>query len=457
MSERERSIGRERSKGEKRFIHRHGIEIDDAFLNSEQIPYQFIKEFVGSLLYEIGLQTEDQEQKILLILDVLNPKNFFQVFEDQIDITLEQTEGLGDEDRQFFRNVFLALRQNELGQSVDRVVVDKKSETNSSVKNEAVDEIVSAVSETVVRHLDDAKESVPSSADFVAIIGSGITSIREAVVQELGNHLEPDQYVLLKKEISAPYEGNPFASRIVTTHNPKTNQEFVFRNTFHEMSEERLAARREVFRAGCAKLMEAGEHPNILPILGFDSKKLEIHVPERKLLTLREMYNKLPKIGTPNEKRKATVDLIRFICDGAAGAEFLAKNGLVLEDLKLENIAKDLDRDIGVLFDLDFIVEIGKRRKIYPVFSKSYCPPEWTEISGSVIVPSEKEMVYELGVALKNILLSPHIELAFSELGPLTDIVSGMVKKNPGKRLKINESVRELKNFISSFPENYNV
>jgi serine/threonine protein kinase len=220
------------------------------------------------------------------------------------------------------------------------------------------------------------------------------------------------------------------------------------------MSEEHLAVRREVFRAGCEKLMEAGEHPNILPILGFDSQKLEIHVPERKLLTLREIYNNLPKVDATTEKRKATIDLIRFICDSAAGAEFLAKNGLVLEDLKLENIAKDLDRDVAVLFDLDFIVEIGKRRKIYPVFSKSYCPPEWTEKeSKSLLVPSEKEMVYELGVALKKILLSPHTEMNLAERGQLTGLVAEMVQKKPEKRLTVSESAIELKSIISSFPE----
>lgn len=457
MSERERSIGRERSKGEKRFIHRHGVEIDDAFLNSEQIPYESIKEFVGSLLYEIGLQTEDQEQKILLILDVLNPKNFFQVFDGQIEAALEDTKDLSEEDKLFFKNVFLFLRQNELDLDMEEIVADRHPEPALDIKNEAVGEIASVVSKTALQYVDSAKENVPSVIDFVSMIESTIASIREAVVQELGNHLEPDQYVLLKKEISAPYEVNPLASRIVTTHNPRTKQNSVFRNTYHIVSPEKLAARQEVFRAGCAKLMEAGEHPNILPIFGFDSQKLEIHVPERKLLTLREIYDKLPRLSSVEERRKVVVDLLRLLCDGASGAEFLAKNGLVLEDLKLENIAKDLDRDIGVLFDLDFIVEIGKRRKIYPVVSKSYCPPEWTEISGSVIVPSEKEMVYELGVALKNILLSPRIELAFSELGPLTGLVSGMVKKNPEKRLKISDSVHELKSIISSFPENYNV
>ena len=94
--------------------------------------------------------------------------------------------------------------------------------------------------------------------------------------------------------------------------------------------------------------------------------------------------------------------MLKYLLDAIKGAQYLSEKGFVLEDLHLENIGIDKEKDIGVLFDYDCLYLKGEMLKGRRIHYK-HMPPESKSIK--IETPTtEAEMVFQLGVCLKRIL-----------------------------------------------------
>ena len=143
---------------------------------------------------------------------------------------------------------------------------------------------------------------------------------------------------------------------------------------------------------------------------------------------------------------------LKYLLDAIKGTDFLSDNGLVLEDLHLENIGIDQEKDVGVLFDYDCLYLKGEMLKGRRVHYK-HMPPE--SKSTKVETPTtEAEMVYQLGVCLRRIIeefiQKVGLKKMNEELGveSVVKISERMTNENPEERGTLKETIEELEPLV---------
>lgn len=141
-------------------------------------------------------------------------------------------------------------------------------------------------------------------------------------------------------------------------------KEFVAREEQDDAFEASTEQDKASYEKGRKRRLDLGLHPNIVETLGVGA---------------RDIVGKLELTDMGKESREAPVaDLLTSLRGCLDGALYFEKNGLVIEDISLENcgMVRDGDKVKGVLFDLDRVIPIGSQPTKSNASKPQYLVPE---------------------------------------------------------------------------------
>lgn len=191
-------------------------------------------------------------------------------------------------------------------------------------------------------------------------------------------------------------------------------------------------------------------HPNIVKILKYD-RNLKWIIYEKLNLQTLDKY-----LASSEKSMSKFVEGLEVVKDCVEGARYLAANGLVLQDIKLDNLGleKQAEEVKGVLFDLEGLFKTDtKMRGRMTAKHLRYLPPEIPQIKEKKII-RPAEMVYQLGVCLLDILTLYENQRVFKDadkntVKKLEILVKKMTEKNHLDRISLAEAKSELEDIVN--------
>jgi serine/threonine protein kinase len=182
-------------------------------------------------------------------------------------------------------------------------------------------------------------------------------------------------------------------------------------------------------------------NPNIVKVLSFDRGDKRLLTEKLDMDTLDEMIVKAARERSKEKRRDIGVQVLRAFHDCLKGARFLSDNGIVMQDIKVENLGRKKDTGDGVLFDIDSILPKGSTPS-GRMYTPGYYPPEASSPDGLKI--SSSEMVYQFGIALQRMVGAEAWDLPADVRTFLEkDLSFGMRGVNPKHRMSL-ERVEQL-------------
>ena len=184
-------------------------------------------------------------------------------------------------------------------------------------------------------------------------------------------------------------------------------------------------------QAAVKKLLRILPHKNFIPLHGYNPETHE---------TLSPHYEDLHNLFLPEGEKSAVSprETLSILRDCLNGALFLEDHGLVLQDIKLENLGYVTQdsrgrliqggKKVGVLFDLEGIYPIGADLHDR-YFTWLYVPPE-LHIKPIPSVQSS-EMVYQFGVCLFEIFIQIQASLSVPVYEALAALYQDMLYYDP--------------------------
>lgn len=202
------------------------------------------------------------------------------------------------------------------------------------------------------------------------------------------------------------------------------------------------------------KFTKIKPHPNLLQFYYYDEKS------HNAIVEMIPNVHSLEKsqIGILKFKQKLMV-----LRDCLLGSEHLRKNGLMLQDISLENLVFELDEKRklarGLLADFEGLRLIGRKRGT-PVVKAAYQPPEFTHPDASERVATPSEMVFQFGVCLDKIMkrnedyekIMGGNEGFQSATEDLSNLKMRMLNREPSARPRLTEIIKVINNEITKLP-----
>lgn len=269
-----------------------------------------------------------------------------------------------------------------------------------------------------------------------------LSSIRRKVIEELKNYLEPKQFLLILKDID-PARRDASRRAVEATdgyHQSQVYKEYPEDNIFmdteveiHQRAYERFASLPG--NEHVVNYFEAQVAPEWQHKIGALTKKLELYDLKYYVTTGETAdFNKFLKIFK----------------DNLMGAKYLSDNGIVLFDICLANLGYDKEKDSGILFDMDGLYLNGENH--YGSYShEGYELPELPDLKKGLA--TEAGMVYQFGVALKELLVWARIndgfEISDQNERIINDLINKMSKKKPGNRPSLAECIETIEKVIN--------
>ena len=148
----------------------------------------------------------------------------------------------------------------------------------------------------------------------------------------------------------------------------------------------------KIHNAALEKFSKLEPHDNVIKFRELDLSGGKSIAEELKLKTVKELLD---------EGNASDLKILKAIKDCLAGAIWLEKNGLVLQDISLHNLGlvEKNGQERGILFDLDGLCLAGAEMESR-IGKRPYMPPEAGIVAGLTPVNSA-EMVYQFGICLK--------------------------------------------------------
>lgn len=296
----------------------------------------------------------------------------------------------------------------------------------------------------------------------IALMKQATEQIRRAILDELSKRLEPAEFQLITEELSGPRPNKLVSARISTTRNAY-GKENVHRgtDTYSENT-------RQTIIQACKRLVEIEQSgdttDHIIPIHSFDEKTGAMIVEKGRIRTIRDL------IHTLNGRPENAVAILRVLQENMQGAAFLEKHGLMIEDIKPENLglysggSKKIDGK-GLLFDLDGLIQVGIQQTSRWV-TLGFVPPELPRDENGIplhvdTVTSPKEMTYQFGKSLEQVaglqdtsnFVHPKFKVPAAQLKEITALVKDMTEPDPNKRPFVHEAVKKLELIINTLAQ----
>lgn len=278
-------------------------------------------------------------------------------------------------------------------------------------------------------------------------IEDALVPIRKAILEELKYYIDPDEYLLVEKQLNRRSRyGN---LQLIKSAEGNSKKKLVHRDARWLSS----GVMRRFNIAACERLQSLKEkNSHIVPIQSFDTTTGDMvteHQPMENLWDLAWGFGEEEGL-TDVEKRQESRRLLQVVADCLDGAAFLMRHKLVLQDIKMANLGRTIsdqpNKRKGVLFDLDGLAPEGAVWDTRFV-SPGYEPPEVDFMTPTAI--SHKEMAYQFGCVLELLIKSNNFLLHPSEMRRLHGIIDGFTAEKPSERMSVFEGYTALSAFIT--------
>lgn len=312
---------------------------------------------------------------------------------------------------------------------------------NSSEKKAFV---VDALSDTkILKEVE--KETFNGNLDF-AEAEDVIKRVRQALTDQLKGKIDEKIYLVIKniKKVKA----SPISPReniINQLVDAESGREKIYKDQGY-LGEEHAREMPEAF----ALLNKLPPHPNIVSIKEYDSTNQRTIYEKLKMHSLKEY------LGFSDRSRKDFLVSLKILKDCLVGGVYLADNGLVLQDIKLDNLGLVTEEGVskGVLFDLEGLVKEGTQ-KGDRLYSKGYRPPLKDLLNEEGVIKAG-EMVYQFGVCLQEIVKlyenNQVFEISDSKAAKkLEELSEKMREEDPEKRIGLAEAKTQLEDILAKF------
>lgn len=404
-------------------------EFEKKFLTTEHISHEDVAQYADRL----AAAAEDHgEQKLLYLIHALSTEEIAQSLgrsmEEVLAVEKQGKEELSELQKTYVVEPTLVFARDPEATSKEKPQSSEVT-TEEDTKKYAEQEIV------VVRKEEELRED----AEYRALFLESIERIRRALMEELKKRLTKQDFAMIEGDFQKTHG---VLTRIRRVRSQSGVKELM---RTREIGGESL---RENIIEACDNLSALPPNPHIARISRYDSMSGHVIVEDRPLKTAFEMHKELKQNESSAEQASISRDMLTAFSGCLEGAEYLVKNGIFLQDIKLDNLGRDRENGQGFLFDLDGLVVEGKRTDAR-ISAKKYRPPEWKKGLEYFLQPSEKEMVYQFGVSLRSIAETRHFSVSetmrqfiVNELVPL------MTNPEPEKRISIKEALRMTKNML---------
>ena len=234
---------------------------------------------------------------------------------------------------------------------------------------------------------------------------SAIKRVRQALIEELKGKIDEKFYLVKKDAVRRGAE----SARQNSDQEAKASRKNIISEIVDVRSGiERIYKDQEIFNKEYKDYtIEALEifkslppHPNLVSIKEYDLESHKIIFEKLNVEPLNEYL-----LEDDDEISVKLANSLQVLKDCMEGIKYLVDNGLVLGDIKLDNLGLETKEDKikGVLFDLEGLVRQGVEIDNRIIGRAKYLPPEFLEENrGWEMRPSE--MIYQLGVSLQEIL-----------------------------------------------------
>ena len=380
-------------------------DLEKKMVSSNVISGADIKKYADFIIHHLeGLKNKSEQETTSFVVDALSDDNILKSSEVEDKIMSGE------------------LDKNEAQSAIRRV----RQALMEQLKAAKIDEKIYLVIKKIV---EKGISSEKKTQNMEAI--TGITTKKEGLVKR--KLKKPPA----NKEPAKPKEGRRNIINAVVQIGG-AGEEGIFKD-----QESFLEAHQEDSEAAFVLLDKLDSHPNIVNIKERDPVSRRIIYEKLNLQTL----NKYLSSGEKN-KEKFIIGL-KVIKDCVEGAKYLAENGLILQDIKLDNLGLvKQEEDIkGALFDLEGLFKIGTKMGSRVSGGLKYLPPEIFQPEGDLIRPGE--MVYQFGICLKDILIMYEEWRGLKILDQniikkLNVLIKKMTEKKSEERIGLPEAKTEL-------------
>lgn len=286
---------------------------------------------------------------------------------------------------------------------------------------------------------------------------SAIRRVRQAIVEELKGKIDEKIYFVIKDLI-----GDGSRTRVTGDAGRKNiiNQVVAIESGKEKVFKEQellLPKHKDATAEAVALFKQLDPHPNIAGIKEYDPATQRIIYEKLNLQTLDEYFRE------GNKNKEQLVAGLKIVKDCLAGAQYLADNGLVLQDIKISNLGVVTEEDAikGALFDLEGLTKEGViiNGRMGPP-GKKWLPPEIRRATPEAIQDhgwkiKQGEMVYQFGRCLQEILALYEFKQVFdlsdkNAIVKLESLVKKMMEKDPENRIGLAEAKNELEDIIAN-------
>jgi serine/threonine protein kinase len=335
------------------------------------------------------------------------------------------------------------LSQKDIQEYADYIIGELKLLKNKS-EQEKQTFVVDALNDNKI--LDQVQEKLFSGDLDIDAAENVVRRVRQALADKLKGKIDEKIYLVVKDASLK----NIFSFRkniINELVNTGSGEIEIYKDQAVDF-EEHGRDMAEAF----ALLKKLPAHSNIVAIKEYDPAS---HRTVYEKLNMRDLKTYLRS----NDDSKDNFLLgLKTIKDCLVGASYLAENGLVLQDIKLDNFGLVMEEKSakGVLFDLEGLVKADAKMK-YRLASPDYWPPEVPEKEdlkrGNGYAIKSAEMTYQFGLSLEEVIdFFKEVEVSASVDGniakKLEDLSKKMREKDPKKRIGLTEAKNELEEII---------
>lgn len=317
--------------------------------------------------------------------------------------------------------------------------------------------------EKIESHIQEAHDE--NKADFKEVSNTerytALEAIRGKILYELGFVLDAEEYALVTKTLKERGEHKTVLLRRDQGRR-SVYKKFGLPGTFsfehrHIMMEawHKLAEAQQ-------KAKEQGDPcPYIVDVEMYDVEDRSSIVKGLHLTTIdNELYGDFPS-------EFSAKDLFNALVDGIRGSIMLIENGLMLQDIKLDNIGIDKETGRGILFDLDGLYELNEiRSQIIMSCDEKFrvdghgwtnAPPEVQVKTHRELVhieARETEMVWQFGLCIDDMMISSTSIVPFQDIrNELAHLADVMMSKNPDTRPTLKDAEAQLSALIARIKE----
>jgi len=280
-------------------------------------------------------------------------------------------------------------------------------------------------------------------------IKAALEMMRRAVIEELSNHLEPYDFLLFekrykrkKKKKGPGVEINPNYIEEAVGH---AGEKKIMRSLDMVVDEAGYAeARGEALR-------KYAEIPDNKHLVSAETHDTTMGESQYKVVTkyedLDNLYNLVEKVGIPFREALA------ILLDNMKGAQVLVDNDLMLEDIRMKNLGYDKSAKAGKLYDLDGLQLLGYKRR-HAMQHYDYIPPELYQFAADGHSSTAKEMVYQFGRCLEEVLTNYFSKDMDPEIFGRSNVLIGKMKNSdPELRNELDDSITHLEEIIGDIED----